>query len=227
MEKMTSGQMLEILTMLFKAFFKMLLGEKVEFDAPRKTAQNIIKGDPDLLFAQFVKFLANACVQFNPAEFIGKGWAFWKGPKDGKGLEGEEERDGAAMALIDVDFEKSDFLTCLEPGESSITGEEKLVRLRKLGRPLYGVNQFMELWQDYQQCQDKSQSKVEKLYQQKGITFIAFFGDILRSPSGNRSVLYLCRDNDGSWNWNYYWLDSDYVGRSFAPVPQQVSSAQN
>ena len=32
---------------------------------------------------------------------------------------------------------------------------------------------------------------------------------ILRSPNGNRYVLYLYR-NDGQWNWNYNWLDNDW-----------------
>src|SRR3989344_2815820 len=32
---------------------------------------------------------------------------------------------------------------------------------------------------------------------------------ILRSPNGNRYMLYLYFNNDGSWNWNYNWLDND------------------
>ena len=32
---------------------------------------------------------------------------------------------------------------------------------------------------------------------------------ILRSPDGNRCVLYLYW-NDGKWNWNYNWLDNDW-----------------
>ena len=33
---------------------------------------------------------------------------------------------------------------------------------------------------------------------------------ILRNPNGNRYVLYLYRNDDGSWNWNYNWLDNDF-----------------
>lgn len=163
-----------------------------------------------------------ACAPFDPARFINKDWAFWKGPKCGDGLNGQEERDRASLALTEVDFEKVDLLTCLKQGESSITGEEKLVRLRRIGRPLCGATQFMGLWQDYQQ--NKAQSVLEKLYQQKGVTYVDFFGDILRDPDGHRHVLYLCRRVDGLWGWFYDWLGVDWCDRSFSAVAQQVSS---
>ena len=162
-----------------------------------------------------------ACAPFDPAKFINKDWAFWKGPKDGDGLKGEEERDKASLALTEVDFEKVDLLICLEQGESSITGEEKLIRLR-LGRPIYGATQFMGLWQDYQQ--NNAQSVLEKLYQQKGVTYVDFFGDILRFPNGHRSVLCLYRFGVGSWNWYYCWLVNDWSDHYFTAVARQVSS---
>jgi len=33
---------------------------------------------------------------------------------------------------------------------------------------------------------------------------------ILRSPNGNRNVLYFYRNDDGKWNWNYNWLNNDW-----------------
>ena len=33
---------------------------------------------------------------------------------------------------------------------------------------------------------------------------------ILLDPNGNRYVLYLYRNDDGTWNWNYNWLDNDW-----------------
>ena len=30
-----------------------------------------------------------------------------------------------------------------------------------------------------------------------------------RSPNGNRYSLILFRKDDGSWDWNYNWLDND------------------
>ncbi len=231
-EKMTVGQLADILCILWKMFFS---GEVAYDDVPCETAQNIVKGDHNWFASQFVKFLVNGCqfifgglkvvcAPFDPVKFINNNWSFWKGSKDGNGLDGEEERDKASFALTEVDFVKADLLTCLEKGESSITGEEKLIRLRKLGRPLYGTTQFMGLWQDYQSCQDTADSKLEKLYQQKGVTYIDFFGDILRSPGGSRRVLYLYRGGDGLWSWRHGWLGLRWSGHNFSAVAQQVSS---
>ena len=199
-----------------------------------KLHAEVITLSPEELGRRFTMFLKNgarfilgglkiACAPFNPADFIGANWTFWKGPKDGNGLEGEEERDKASLALTEVDFANADLLTCLEKGESSITGEEKLLRLRKLGRPIYGTTVAMGLWQDYQQ--NKAGSVIEKLYQQRGITYIDFFGDVLRRPSGRRCVLCFYRDDDGQWAWHYSWLGGDWSSRSFFAAPQQVSSS--
>lgn len=163
-----------------------------------------------------------ATAPFNPAECIGAGWSFWKGPKDGDGLDGEEARDKASLVLTEVDFEKVDFLNCLEAGESRIVGEKKLERLQGLGRTIYGTTVGWGLWLDYQQ--NGAQSVLEKLYQQKGITYIDLFGDVLRSPDGFRYVLYLYRSDDGSWNWDCTWLDDAWNARYFTVVSQQVSS---
>ncbi len=167
-----------------------------------------------------------ACAAFNPADFIGTNWTFWKGPKDGNGLEGEEERDKASLTLTEVDFASADLLTCLEKGESSITGEEKIVRLQKLGRTIYGTTVAMGLWQDYQQNK-KAGSVLEKLYQQRGVTYIDFPGDVLRVPGGRRCVLVFSRDDDGSWRWDYVWLAHGWNGPCFSAVgpAQQVSSS--
>lgn len=229
--KMTFGQLVDILCILTKA----LVGREVEWDSVScETAQSIVKGDPKSFATQFVRFLANggrvilgglkvATASFNLAKFVGENWAFWKGPKDGNGLEGEEKRDKASVVITEVDFDKVDFLTCLEKGESSITGEEKLIRLQRLHRTLFGANVFAGLWQDYQSCQNKAESVLEKLYQQKGITYIDFFGDILRYPGGHRYVLYLYRHDGGQWSWRYYWLDSAWHERGLSAVSQQVS----
>jgi len=40
---------------------------------------------------------------------------------------------------------------------------------------------------------------------------------ILRSPNGNRYVLYLYF-NDGKWNWNYNWLENDFNGNNPSAV---------
>ncbi|MEK7080279.1 MAG: hypothetical protein AAB925_00400 [Patescibacteria group bacterium] len=229
-EKMTSDQLVDILCILWKMFFS---GEVAYDDVSCETAQGIVKSDHNWFARQFAKFLANGArfifgdlkvttAPFDPQKFFNKDWMFWKGPKDGDGLNGEEERDRASMALTEVDFEKTDFLTCLKEGETSITGEEKLVRLRKLNRTLYGANVFIGLWQDYQQ--NKDQGLLEKLYQQKGVMYVDFFGDILRGPRGDRCVLCLYRGGDGSWDWRCSWLNDVWNGHGFTAVAQQVSS---
>ena len=200
----------------------------------RKLQEEVISLSPEEFGRRFTAFLNAgasfvfgglkvACAPFDPVKFINDGWSFWKGPKDGDGLKGEEERDKASLALTEVDLEKSDFLTCLKDSESLITGEEKLVRLRKLGRPLYGATQFMGLWHDYQQ--NKAGCVLEKMYQQKGVTYVDFFGDILRYPNGSRCVLRLCRRAAaGSWHWDCNWLGHVWDAHHFSAVAQQVSS---
>ncbi|TSC94641.1 MAG: Uncharacterized protein CEN87_362 [Parcubacteria group bacterium Licking1014_1] len=227
-KEVSPGQVLEIASRIVSQVgWKQVDGEKLQ--------KEVISLSPEEFGRRFTEFikagarfifggLKVACVQFDPAKFIDKDWAFWKGPKDGNGLEGEEERDKGSLALTEVDFAAANLLTCLEKGESSITGEEKLIRLRNLGRPLYGATQFMGLWQDYQSCQNKSDSKLEKLYQQKGIAYVDFFGDILRIPGGFRYVLCLCRRGDGSWYWSCSSLGLAWSDYYFAAVAQQVSS---
>lgn len=168
-----------------------------------------------------------ATAPFDPAKFIGANGVFWKGPKDGNGLEGKEERDKVSLALTEVDFAKAYFLTGLEKGEGSITGEEKLVRLRKSGRILYGTTVAMGLWQNYQSCQNKAESVLEKLYQQRGIIYIDFPGDVLRGSHGRRCVLVFCRGDDGQWGWGCHWLGVDWAGLDFSAVSQQVFSNQS
>lgn len=195
--------------------------------------ENVAKLSPEEFGRRFTAFLKAgarfsfgglkvATAPFNPAECIGSGWSFWKGDPKGNGKDGDETRDKASLALTEVDFEKPDFLTCLNDGESRILGEEKLVRLRALNRTIYGTTVGWGLWLDYQQ--NGAQCVLEKLYQQKGIEYVDFFGDVLRGPSGYRYVLDLARRDDGSWGWFCGWLGSDWRAMDFTAVSQQVSS---
>jgi hypothetical protein len=151
---------------------------------------------------------------FNPAEFIGQGWSIWKGPVDGKGLKGEDDHDQANDTLTEVDFAQVVFDTCLNEGELSITGEEKLERLKAIpGRIRLGAKVGVALWDDYQK--NKDNSILEWLYHEHQISCLDFCGDILRFPLGNRNVLCLCRFID-RWRWNMRWLGNnwDSVSRS-------------
>ncbi|MCX6713049.1 MAG: hypothetical protein NTY66_02475, partial [Candidatus Vogelbacteria bacterium] len=64
------------------------------------------------------------------------------------------------------------------------------------------------LWLDYQA--NKENSVLGWLYRTRKITYLDFFGLVLRDPDGRRCVLCLYRHGDGSWLWNYYWLDGDW-----------------
>lgn len=41
---------------------------------------------------------------------------------------------------------------------------------------------------------------------------------ILRNSDGNRYFLYLDRNDDGSWDWNYNWLDNDRNRDNVSPL---------
>ncbi len=138
---------------------------------------------------------------------MGKGWATWKGPIDGDGLSGEEDVDPRGLALTEIDISKLIFETNLKKGENSIKGEEKLRRQKEMYVIRHGGNAFLGLWEDYQA--NKENSVLEYLYRTQERTFLDFMGQILRSPYGYRSVLYLCRD-DGEWCWYCRWLGRDW-----------------
>lgn len=145
---------------------------------------------------------------FDPAKFIGDGWSVWRGPADGNGLEGEEDIDKRSLAIFELGISKVLFETILKSKESSITGEKKLQRIKKAGHVRLGANVFLALWEDYQK--NKENSVLEFLYRSRKVTYLDFFGTILRNPNGNRNVLYLCRGCAGKWSWLCSWLDNDW-----------------
>jgi len=159
--------------------------------------------------------LVNRAKPFNPASFIGNGWAIWKGLATGYGLTGDEQQDVRSLALTQVDWNQVLFRTCLEGEEISITGEEKLKRLQKSGEILLDAAVGEDLWLDYKA---KGKDSVLEGLRQRGVTYLDFFGTILRDPHGRRYVLYLCFDG-GRWRWDYYWLGGDwYAGHGSAAL---------
>ncbi len=140
---------------------------------------------------------------FDPAKFIGNGWTIWKGDPTGEGLEGDEEQDAASLALAEVDFrtltQEANFLTGLEGTETVVTGEDKRDRLivkatqadARIGQALF---------------EEKGQTTLRWLYDTLKITWFELLGTTLRNSDGDRSALYLHRQDDGSWGWDYRWL---------------------
>lgn len=155
---------------------------------------------------------------FNPAKFIGVGWNVWRGPVNGNGLEGDEERDPRAVTLAELDVNKVQLATHLKRGESVTTGEERVKRLKVDGCIRLDENAFQAFWNNKELIPARFKDRVNG-----NIQFIFFDGVILRSPSGNRCTLYLCFDYDGSWLWNYDWLDYDRD----ADDPSAVLVSQN
>jgi hypothetical protein len=184
---------------------------------------DVISLKPAEIGQRFTAFLNNGCrliigepriirinpdLKFDPTEFIGSGWTVWKGPADGDGLKGEQDLDKRSLALTEVDLAAAIFESGLKKGESSINGEEKLKRLRSSANTQFGGNVFLALWQDYQQ--NKENSCLEWLWRNRKISWVSFFGLVLRSPHGSRHVLFLCRSG-GVWYWGYIWLGDGWV----------------
>lgn len=98
------------------------------------------------------------------------------------------------------DVNKLVFHTGLDTDEQYVTGEVKLKRLANT--PLFGIDTFFKLYEE------KGQKTLNNIYDKYKVNWMEFLGTTLRSPGGNRYALYLCRRDDGSWYWLYYWLDS-------------------
>lgn len=184
--------------------------------------QRSIIDNPKVAGANFTSFLRNGCrvnigglkvtpQPFDPVTFsrLGQGWKIIA-----------EDHDSCNDGLREVDFSQVDFLTGLNEGETSITGEVKLARLKETKRILYGANVFGGLWQDYQGL--KENSVLERLYREKKITYLDFFGDVLQPPAGHRCVL--CLDRDGArWYWGANRLDFGWRAYHVSAVSQVAS----
>ncbi|HBP00764.1 MAG: hypothetical protein UY41_C0051G0002 [Candidatus Moranbacteria bacterium GW2011_GWE1_49_15] len=211
-----------------------LFGSKVDWDSidGEQLQKSVIEGlTPDEIGTRFTAFLKNNCQfnfgdpksiltkTFNPVEFLGEGWSIWKGLVDGDGLSGEEDMDVRSLELAEVETAKIVFEAYLEEGESSIKGEEKIMRSKKNPDLIrLGGNVFLGFWLDYQA--NKENSVLEWLYRTRKIRFIDFPGLVLRGPRGNRCLPYLYRLGDGEWDWRCYWLAHDWCAGDFsASVP--------
>ncbi len=136
---------------------------------------------------------------FDPVVFMGEGW---------KILEGE--CDKRAEALVKVDFTKVNLENCLKEGESYISGEENLKRLGEKGNILLGVETFLALWNE------PGHETLKWIYNEKlFVSYLNFFGTVIKSPHGNRYVLCLYRD-DRRWHWSCSWLGNDWCDRDFS-----------
>jgi len=148
-------------------------------------------------------FSIDRSTPFNPSKFIGKNWMIWHGPARGIGLKGKEEQDVRSLELTEIDPSKILFEHCLRGGERFITGEEKLIR------HIISVGHIC-LDAKIGQCllEEENQKTLEWFYWAYGISWLEFPGTVLRvREDGSRCFLCLCRDNCGTWIWDYLLLD--------------------
>jgi len=150
-----------------------------------------------------------------------RNWSLWKGPADQLGSSGEEDVDERSSALDRIDVSRIMFETCLNDGEVQIFGEEKMRRLKLMPRIRLGGNAFEGLLCDYHRAREAS--CLEWLRECCGITYLDFFGTVLRSPWTNRCILYLhWKDKGWHWGWNCCCLDSRW-GAGFKTATLKIS----
>lgn len=146
------------------------------------------------------------CRKFDPVSFLGKGWVIDEKVEKWKGTTLD------ANLITTKDY--------LREGETYINGEERFKRIKEAtGDIQCDAQDFMAL------IQEKGHVTLNWLYETKGITWLSFWGTILRSPGGRRSVLYLYRSGVGSWRSDYGWLAYDW--RDSNPAAVLASSSKN
>ena len=131
--------------------------------------------------------------RFHPVEFIGRGWRV-----------SANDTDRSSIDLSEIDLAKVQLVTMLKDEEVSISGEEKLRRLKTSGYIRLDADIFITLWENQHLIPDAWKDKV------KGDTkFIFFEGTVLKGLDGNRFVLYMYW-LDGAWSYGVSWLDDDW-----------------
>jgi hypothetical protein len=196
-----------------------------QVDFEKIGAQSLIR-NPKFAGAQFRAWMENGCrfiikgpnvlvidrsKPFDPTRFLGQGSSIWRGPADGKGIEGEEDQDPRSVALTELDFSNVAFDNFLKESESVITGEEKLVRMKASPRIRYDAGVGVAL------LDEKDQATLRWLHGTYGITWMEF-ATVLRRSDGHRYFLSLCRDGDGSWYGYCLWLDRGRSAGGVSPV---------
>ncbi|MDP1884254.1 MAG: hypothetical protein Q8L10_02700 [Candidatus Moranbacteria bacterium] len=126
-------------------------------------------------------------------EFLGKGFTVWKGPIDGDGLSGEEDRDTRPFLQSKL------YLMSLCSEESHTIEEQRTSILKTVdNRVLLGLNTALSLIIDVGVHKEKSRLEFE--YGEVGISEFIFAGQVFRGPDGKRYVLRLKRHGAGDWD---------------------------
>jgi hypothetical protein len=136
---------------------------------------------------------------FDPVRFCDVGWEVLS-------------EDRRSLALTEIDFSHVSYEHCIEDGEETITGKEKLKRMKHAG--------FIRLDAKFAQAlyEEPGQVLLRWLYDTFGITHMEFAGTELRGSEGNRCFLCLNRHDSSSWDQEYHWLEEDRDRISVSPV---------
>ncbi|OGG54860.1 hypothetical protein A3C20_00380 [Candidatus Kaiserbacteria bacterium RIFCSPHIGHO2_02_FULL_55_25] len=196
---------------------------KVDFE--KIGAQSLIR-NPKFAGAQFRAWMENGCrfvikgpsvlvidrsKPFDSTRFLGQGSSIWRGPAEGKGLEGEEDQDSRSVALTELDFSSVAFDNFLKEDEPTIIGEEKLVRMKADPRIRYDAGVGVAL------LDEKGQATLRWLHDTYGITWMEF-ATVLRYSDGHRCFLFLDRRGGGSWHARCRWLGHGRSAGGVSPV---------
>lgn len=149
------------------------------------------------------KLIIDPSKTFLPEAFVGPGATIWRGPIDGKGLDGDEEIDGRSLALPEVDLLAVVFHHCLkvEAKEQFILGDEKLKRLKEQEQMIrLGGEVFLALLEDWER--HRINSHLEWFRANRGILQMDFPGTVCRSGWGEPLILNLFCSPSG-WDWGF------------------------
>ncbi|HEY4525318.1 MAG TPA: hypothetical protein VJL39_03050 [Candidatus Paceibacterota bacterium] len=118
---------------------------------------------------------------FNPVDIFGDGWTIWRGPADGKGLEGEEERDERSFTLTELDVGLVEPSVILRNRESYTTSAEQIARIKA------EKAEHVRLDPSFAVALRNEPEKYPDVWKGKAIFWD---GLVLRSPDGRQYALY-------------------------------------
>lgn len=191
-EPMSRGQGNELLNKLEAAGLCGNIAQEVIDSPGNEKAKQVVRFlYGELLVCESNSILINRSAPFNPAERLGNGWT-------------TVEEDERSLGFTKLDFARVKLITMLKGKESSITGEERLRRLKKLGSIRLDAQVFQTLWENKPLIPESWKEKEDG-----NIRYITFDGTIFRTPHGDRDVLCLSW-YDGKWGRHMTKLGDDF-----------------
>jgi len=187
-----------------------------EIDFRELNLQDQIVRDPKGFGKQFTAFLKNGgyvenmilevnrSKRYKPIPFFNTDYTVWKGPADGDGLHGKKEEDERSLALTKLDFRKIRFETGLGVGETEITGEDALRRLKGSGL----VNNFILLDGFFINIFLDNERFITKKLEEQDFDCVAFPGTVYRDQHGNRRLYALSLRDGKKVEYSNAWLES-------------------